>query len=91
MSDKKFPFNYLLTTQSIAVSYESKHYMVTKTAEPRRYDALRKAILDRDAEAFVDALIPKKRVIKYSNEYFEIDDKNNFGPAFFRAAIGKTQ
>ena len=21
----------------------------------------------------------------------EIDDKNNFGPAFFRAAIGKTQ
>lgn len=77
MSDKKFSFNYLLTTQSIAVSYESKHYMVTKAAEPYRYDALKKAILDRDAEAFVDALIPKKRVIKYSNEYFEIDDKNN--------------
>jgi len=77
MSDKTFPFNYLLTTQSIAVSYESKHYMVTKAAEPHRYDALKSAILARDKDAFIDALVPKTRVIKYSNEYFELDGNNN--------------
>lgn len=76
MTDKNFPFNYMLTTNSIAVSYDNKHYMVTRSAEPARYANLRQAILDKDADAFIDALVPKIRVIRYSNEYFEIDDKN---------------
>lgn len=71
---KQFPFNYLLTTNSIAVSYENKHYMVTKAAEPKRYDSLRAALVAKDPAAFIEALIPKARIIKYSNEYFVMDD-----------------
>ena len=75
MSEKKLP-NYLLTTNSISVSYNSKHYMVSKAAEPTRYDAIKAALIARDLDAFVDALIPATRIIKYSNEYFEVDDSN---------------
>jgi hypothetical protein len=77
MENKNFPFNYMLTTNSIAVSYDNKHYMVTKAGEPSRYDALRAAIIAKDAAAFVEALVPKVRVIKYSTDYFEVDDANN--------------
>ena len=72
MSKKELP-NHLITTNSIAVSHDNKHYMISKSAEPLRYDALRKALVERDADAFFEALVPKIRVIKYSNEYFEID------------------
>lgn len=74
MSEKTFP-NHLITTNSIAVSYENKHYMVSKSAEPSRYEALKKALIAKDYDAFIEALIPKVKIIKYSNEYFELDDK----------------
>ena len=86
MSDKKFSFNYLLTTNSIAVSYEGKHYMVSKAAEPQRYESLRAAIMARDEGEFIDSLIPKVRVIKYSTEYFEMDDA---GDVFMRDEPGR--
>lgn len=77
MSDKNFPFNYLLTTNSIAVSYNGKHYMVSKSAEPTRYEQLRKALVEKNVDAFLEALIPKVRVIKYSTEYFDVDDNGD--------------
>ena len=74
MANVQFP-NHLLTTNSIAVSYDNKHYMISKSAEPARYDALRAALVAKNLDAFIEALIPKVRIIKYSNEYFELDDK----------------
>ena len=74
---KQFNFNYLITTNSVTVSYKGQHYMVTKTSEPLRYEQLKTAIKNVDESAFLDALIPKVKVIKYSTEYFEMDDDGN--------------
>lgn len=76
MAKVEFP-NHMLTTNSIAVSYDNKHYMISKSAEPKRYEDLKKALIAKDLDAFIDALIPKVRVIKYSNEYFDMDEKGN--------------
>jgi len=77
MTEKKFTFNYLLTTNSIAVSYGGKHYMISKSAEPARYEQLKKALVAKDVDAFLDALIPKVRIIKYSTEYFDMDENGS--------------
>lgn len=69
-----FNFNYICTENTITVSYEKKHYQVSKEIEPERYGELRKAIQEKNSDAFIDALIPKVRIVKYAHEYFEVDD-----------------
>ena len=76
MSKKDFP-NYMITTNSIAVSYNGKHYMVSKSAEPNRYESLKKALSEKNVDAFIEALVPNVMVIKYSTEYFDMDDNGD--------------
>lgn len=72
----KIDINYVITGNNISVNYMGAHYMVSRSVEPKRYEALKEALKKDDKQAFIDALLPKRRVIKYSNSHFEIDDAN---------------
>ena len=73
---KKFDISYLITGFNISASLDGKHYMVSKAQEELRYVALKQAIRDQNEDEVREILIPKVRLVKYANEYFELDEKD---------------